>query len=430
MTVSTKVLFGLPQKEIASAIVSCMDRSIRTSIITGFVTPDGLKKISKSIVKRPSSLQNFVVGAATYPAFEALDRLVAAGVQSDRLRVHLGHSALTGGKKHPFARYHPMMHSKIYYMEYSDSTASAFIGSHNVTGFALGGSNGEASVLIQGRSNEQEFREVRKHIDIMASQSLSYSSSLKEAFSWWFREAIDGMLAEFRMPRDWTTVRTILIFARYTKGQEPAANDEIYFELPKGIEQIESLTTEMHLFLFDLLPATPAQALANAFSANRKYTCQIVGLEIGSGNVEVNADWRIELRPTPELLPVSGRTHKPILSTRFQQLRARVLVSSLQSYDYMFDREKVGWDPTFYNQRDHGHAVTAQPALFEDWEPEKAGKFSGDDGRTWSLVTGLIPRSGSVMETDQLALSSAVPESGNFILVSLRQRKADKHDLD
>jgi hypothetical protein len=60
-----------------------------------------------------------VVGAATYPGFEALDNLLTAGVPPDRLHVHLGHTAETGGHKNLFARFHPMLHSKVYYADCS-----------------------------------------------------------------------------------------------------------------------------------------------------------------------------------------------------------------------------------------------------------------------------------------------------------------------
>src|ERR1700736_2070948 len=119
------VLFDLPQSEIASLITDRMARASDFSIVTGFSTPGGLCSICGPIRARPQSLKTLVVGAATYPGFEALDELLAAGVPPDRLHVHLGHTAATGGRKHPFARFHPMLHSKVYYMEHPDASASA-----------------------------------------------------------------------------------------------------------------------------------------------------------------------------------------------------------------------------------------------------------------------------------------------------------------
>jgi len=128
MSLIPTVLFDPPQKEIASLIVDSIARSSATSIVTGFATPGGLAAIAAPIKARPECLKSLVVGAATYPGFAAIDDLITAGVSEDRLYVHLAYTFETGGRKNPFARYHPMLHSKIYYMELTNSKASAFIG--------------------------------------------------------------------------------------------------------------------------------------------------------------------------------------------------------------------------------------------------------------------------------------------------------------
>ena len=89
--------------------------------------------------------------------------------------------ARPGGRKNPFARYHPMLHSKVYYMELPGGNACAFIGSHNVTAFALTGLNGEAAVLLEGPMVSPEFDKVRQHIDTARSQSVAYTPAMKEA---------------------------------------------------------------------------------------------------------------------------------------------------------------------------------------------------------------------------------------------------------
>jgi len=137
-----------------------------------------------------------------------------------------------------------MLHSKIYFMELPDSKACAFIGSHNATTFALNGLNGEAAIMLEGPSNSPEFEKVREHINTSRDQAVLYSPDLKEAFAWWMREYLDGMKAEIGIPSDWTAVRTILLFANAASGERPKTGDHLYFEIPEGIEQIESLKTE------------------------------------------------------------------------------------------------------------------------------------------------------------------------------------------
>src|SRR5262249_41715204 len=296
---------------------------------------------------RPQCLKTLVVGAATYSGFEALDELITAGVPADRLHVHLGHTSATGGRKNPFARYHPMLHSKIYYMEFPNSTASAFIGSHNVTAFALEGLNGEAAVTLEGPVDSPEFDKIRKHVASAQSQAIKYSSGMKEAYAWWTREFIDGLRVEVGLPQDWSVVRTILVFASAAKGDRPNIGDDLYFEIPAGIEQIESLKTETHLFLFDSLPTDPWEALRQASSVDRQYTCKTLGADNRQGNREVIADWRIDRTQKPVLKPVSSGTYRPSTPSGMQQVRAAVERASVDSFEYSFEHEKMEWDPEF-----------------------------------------------------------------------------------
>jgi hypothetical protein len=348
MPLTATVLFDLPQREISSLISDRMTKASAFSIVTGFATPGGLAAISVPIKARPADLTTLVVGAATYPGFQALDDLLAAGVPPDRLHVHLGHTSETGGHKNPFARYHPMLHSKVYYMELPGANACAFIGSHNVTSFALTGLNGEAGLMLEGPANSPEFQTVRGHIETARNQSVLYSPGMKEAYAWWMREFIEGMKVEMNIPQDWTTVRTILIFASAARGDRPKTGEHIYFEIPAGIEQIESLKTETHLYLFDTLPANPRQALDGALSANAKYTCTTLGAENKQGNREVVADWRIDGSPRPVLTRVPGQTHRPRPPAGMQQVRAEVKSSTVISFEYLFEREMLLGIPSLH----------------------------------------------------------------------------------
>src|SRR5262245_21084147 len=110
MSVTVQVLFGTPQHEIASLLRDRLSRCQRASIVSGFVTVEGIEAIGAPIRANPTKIQHLVVGAGTYRAFQALDHLVAAGVPLNRMHIHLGHTRLTGsGAKHPFYRYHPML---------------------------------------------------------------------------------------------------------------------------------------------------------------------------------------------------------------------------------------------------------------------------------------------------------------------------------
>jgi hypothetical protein len=415
--VRSNVLFDLPQQEIASLIADRMARSPAVSVVTGFATPGGLAAISGPIKAQPQKLQTLVIGAATYPGFAALDALLATGVPPDCLYVHLGHTSETGGRKNPFARYHPMLHSKVYYMELPDGDACAFIGSHNVTAFALTGLNGEAAILLEGPRASPELDKVREHIDAARRQSVVYSPGMKEAYAWWTREFLDGLKAEIRLPQDGIAVRTILLFANAAPSDRPKRGDQLYFEIPAGIEQIESLKTETHLFLFHTLPPTPWQALSLASSADARYTCITLGAENKQGNRELVAQWRIDEAPRPVLTRVPNAIYRPSPPAGMQQVRAEIKEPSVQPFEYLFERESQAWDPDF--------AESDELSLPSD----HLGQNVLDEARAgyrrienWKLVKGLVRRSGSPRERDEVALRRAAPESGSFILVSLRRQ--------
>ena len=146
--------------------------------------------------------------------------LITAGVRSDRVRIHLGHNRSRSANKNPFHRYHPMLHSKIYLFEIYGS-ATALVGSHNMTGFALRGLNGEAGVLLEGAASDTAFADIRQHIAESFSQAVPYDPTLKEAYAWWTREYFEGLRIEANdVPKDFEARNTVT-FCRYLKRAAP-----------------------------------------------------------------------------------------------------------------------------------------------------------------------------------------------------------------
>jgi len=426
MPLESTVLFDLPQSEIASLILDRIGRSQETSVVTGFATPGGLVAIGEPIKARPQILKTLVVGAATYPGFETLDELVAAGVPLDRLHVHLGHSSESTGKRNPFVRYHPMLHSKVYYIELPNSTACAFIGSHNMTSFALTGMNGEAAIMLEGSSDSPEFEKVRAHINAAQTQAAKYSPEMKEAYAWWMREFIEGLRAEMRLPQDWQTLRTILLFARAGSAERPKTGDELYFEIPEGIA-IESLKTETHLFLFNSLPADPSEALNRAASADARYKCNTLGAENAQGNREVRAHWQIQAPRSPLLAAVERQVLRPATPPDMQQVRARVEAPAIDPFEYLFERPSVEWEPEFSDDE----LLVPKSSMVQQEETRDARVLEEAMGGMyrvpkWKLVKGLRRREPSGLTRDERALRLAAPEAGSFILVSVRRRRKDR----
>jgi hypothetical protein len=311
MTVSVQVLFGEPQHEIASLLRSRLSQCSSVSMVAGFMTVEGIEAIAAPLRLSPGKLSCLVVGAGTWRAFDALDRLTTAGVQPNALFVHLGHSRATtsSGARHSFLRYHPMLHSKVYLMEMGDGTAAAFVGSHNLTGFALLGLNGEAGVLLEGTADAPEFEALRRHIAASAGQAVLYDPTMKEAYAWWTTQFIDGLRMktnDIPDPDDAENKRTIVVVAAFSGSQPPKKGDVVYFEIPEALGQwIQSLRAEVHIYLFPTLPTSPQLALSQLASASTMLWCKTEGLEMERGGVELLADWQIENRRMPELKSTS-----------------------------------------------------------------------------------------------------------------------------
>lgn len=420
MTVTATVLFGRPHNSIAHLITSNISASTSTRIVSGFATPGGLGAIDAPIRAAPAKLRTLVVGAATYPALQALDNLRAAHVAPGALRVHLGHSSPAKSRTHPFPRYHPMLHSKVYYMEMTGGSACAFIGSHNLTSFALAGHNSEAAVMLKGPANAPQFEDIRRHIDTVEQEAAVYNPAEKESYAWWSKQYVAGLDAEMHLPRDWSTVRTILIFAANAEAQSLLVDDTIYFELPSGI-QIDSLRTEVHIYIFDFLPLTPEEALVNRQSARRSFKGITLGADNEQGNVRVRVKWRLEQTPTSIFRLVPGGIYQPNTLSDMQQVRAKVRETSVVPLEYSFERERMGWEPVFSPDR-RLTTVREMENGIALYEARGADRLAGD----WRLVTGLQPRTGAAFESDQAALALARPEAGVFVLVSLRKRPSTR----
>lgn len=415
MTVKSTVLFDQPQKAIAALIRGKIADCTRASFVAGFATVEGVEAIAAPLRVVPSKLARFVVGAATYQAFDAIDRLASLGIPIGNFFVHLGHSRKTKNTaRYPFLRYHPMLHSKVYYMEMGDGQATAFVGSHNLTGFALSGLNGEASVMLEGDATSPQFAVIRSHIAESAKQASPYDPAMKEAYSWWTSQFLEGLTTKAGdAPRDGETQRTIVILAE-TQGAL-ATGDKIYLEIDERLGKVGTMRAEVHVYIFSKLPASPSDALINLTNASASFWCNVVGLEDDQGGAELDADWQIDNRRAPKIVPTT-RPFRPSATTGMQQVRIEVQGPLFGSFEYLFEAGKRKWEPIF----DTEAAIRAAP---EERETMERLRLVPREDWDWFHVKGLqaVDQEGSAGFKEALRESS--PQSGSFVVVSLRRRK-------
>jgi HKD family nuclease len=421
MAITATVLFNTPQREVASTIRNKLASAISIQIVVGFATVEGVAALEQPISNNPGAIQTLIVGAGTYRAYEAFDRLIALGVVPDRLFVHLGHTRTTGAAaKHRFYRYHPMLHSKIYYLEHSDGSASVLVGSHNATGFALMGLNGEAAILLEGPKESIEFQKIRDHINAAKSQSVVYSPAMKDALSWWTHQFMEGLADKANdAPREGVAKRTIVIICESKSAKLPERNDILYFELCSALGTIQSLRAEIHVYVFDTLPPSPVAALQMLGQARASFWCRTQGLEMERGGRELLAQWYIDDDRRP-ILKEASKPFRPQPSSDMQQVRVKVYNDVRGAFEYLFDAPSAGWVPKL-DEREEAQA----PADYQ--EQLSSLDLVPPEHLPWFLVRGLVPADREENNSYYQALAEMSPTAGSFVLMSLRRRERETH---
>lgn len=402
MTLAARFLDAYPHHNIARLIQNRLACCREARIVAGFATPDGVAALK--VGAAAPKITRLVLGAGTFKAFEALDILIASGLPARAARLHLGYSRATGWPKNPFERLRPMLHSKIYYFEMPDGTAAAFIGSHNLTGFALRGWNGEAAVLLEGPASDRGFADIRAHIEEAHRVAVVYDSALKAAYATWYADYLDRLKTDITdMPRTGTGGRSLVVMAEAAAGIAPAVGQAVYFEVDRRIQEINSIQTQVHLHLFPHLPATPRGGLAALASVAQSFRAKVQAIDVRAGSAEIEANWFVDPRPRAELKR-APRPFRPRPTSGKQQVTALIEDRLAETFEYEFDPPQK-WLPQLGDE----------PLVDEETD------------EVWSPVVGLQPerRLEAVERRGSQMLMELSPDSGSFILLSRGRRRLD-----
>ena len=400
MTLVATFLDADPHHTIARLIRGRLAHCQEARIVAGFATPDGVAALQ--VGAAAPKITRLVLGAGTFKAFEALDSLIASGLPASAARLHLGYSRATGWPKNPFERLRPMLHSKIYYFEMPDGTAAAVVGSHNLTGFALRGRNGEASVLLEGPVSDPGFTDIRAHIEEAYRVAVVYDAALKAAYATWYADYLDRLRSDtIDMPRTGVGGRSLVVMAEATAGATPAVGQAVYFEVDRRIQEINAIQTEVHLHLFPHLPATPRAALAALAGAAQSFRAKVQAIDVRAGSAEIDADWIVDQHKRA-VLKRAPRPFRPDPTTGKQQVTALIEDRLDNAFEYEFDPPER-WLPDLGDER------------LVDEETDEV----------WSSVAGLYPerRLAAAERQGPSMLMELSPDSGSFILLSRGRRR-------
>ncbi|WP_159351039.1 phospholipase D family protein [Roseomonas harenae] len=400
MTLAARFLDAYPHHNIARLIQDRLARCREARIVAGFATPDGVAALK--VGAAAPKITRLVLGAGTFKAFEALDSLIASGLPASAARLHLGYCRATGWPKNPFERLRPMLHSKIYYFEMPDGTAAAFVGSHNLTGFALRGRNGEAAVLLEGPASDPGFADIRAHIEEAYRVAVIYDAALKAAYATWYADYLDRLKTDITdMPRTGISGRSLVVMAEAAAGIAPALGQAVYFEVDRRIQEINSIQTQVHLHLFPHLPATPRDGLASLAHVAQSFRAKVQAIDVRAGSAEIDANWFVDQRPRAELKR-APRPFRPHPTSGKQQVTALIEDRLAEAFAYEFDPP-------------------------EKWLPQLADERLVDEetDEVWNPVVGLQPerRLEAVERRGSQMLMELSPDSGSFILLSRGRRR-------
>ncbi|QDV85593.1 restriction endonuclease PLD domain-containing protein [Stieleria magnilauensis] len=412
MAVSIEMLHAVPQQEVYSRVRDLIRRSNKVSVAVGFLTEAGVSLISSAITPNPAVLHSLVVGATTLKACDGLDQLLAVGVPSRNLKVYLGHTR--PGRGNSFTKYHPMMHSKVYLFE-SDNQASAIVGSHNMTGFALAGQNSEASLLISGDRTDPVFDEIRSHVAAIESGSQQYDPTKSHAYAWWFRQLFNGYMYKVLYGDGEDGVefkRNVVAIAVSNQGAAPQLGDIIYVEVPEQFKIMRALGEEVHFYVLSQLPQSVEQGLTQLAKCPIAFTGHVKGSN-EDGVHQGRAEWIINDLSNPILQRTSG-TVSPVPSPTEIQVFIRVDRLLHERYKYFFDVGK-SWQPVYDDDAKSDLVV----------EPEIGDHFQRlnlipAEHLPWKKVVDLAPTGENGEESVNYRELS--PDSGRYFVLSRRRK--------
>jgi hypothetical protein len=303
-----------------------------------------------------------------------------------------------------------MMHSKVYLFEGS-ARATAIVGSHNLTGFAIAGQNTEASVLIDAPASDPLIQQVRDHISAVRTESQMYDPTMRLAYAWWFRSLFEGMQrktlyggGEEGMESD----RNVVLIGVSLDGRVPQPGEIVYLEVPAAFKVLKALGQPVHFYVMSKVPATVASALTELPVCVTAFRGNVTGTNEAVVN-EGDAQWIIRDLRNPLLESTVGQVFP---TPNRDDIQAFIKIIDILSarYKYHFESPKK-WRP-IYDKSEFGEVIAADQLHHRLRELNLIPK----EHLPWYRVVGLEPdlQHGGIKSADW----EASPESGRFLLFS------------
>ena len=224
-------------------------------------------KLLEPIAERMKNERSFLIAspdeATSQKALEKLD-----GLAEDFVYIHRG---VQGCSEKPGRGYRPVMHSKVA-LSLDDDRATAWLGSHNLTAFALNGFNAEIAVCMSGPRDHPALAAIEEHLDNL----------LQDAEPWCPGQGGIGI------PNDNSKVLVLDAFGCEGLLKEGC---HMHLPLPKEIDQCvpedkTNFSTKVHIYVYR--SESDLRKEVNPTKAVEQWTGTLSGLN----KTEVPAAWK------------------------------------------------------------------------------------------------------------------------------------------
>ena len=329
MTITHFFSQGRRSKKLSDEIRKVLPTTNDVKIISGFLSRDGFYNVfgptDREIRDNGKKIEYIVVGRLTVECAKIFDELYSLPEYKDKLFVNLGLGRLNK-KGTAINRFLPMIHSKIIALNPTSDTNTFYIGSANLTHFAIDDFNAEAGIILNDLA-ESERNEIARYMDNLKNlgSTVPYDPSLKESLNFLSNLSRDSLEKDFE-----NLDPCLLVLSLNPTGYKPKKGDVLFADLPKHLpEEVIKFHQKTKRYLILLLFDNLSDLLKMSFhNATVVYTMteSINDIQEANRSIERNINGMIYYDPIvpPLIIPMNeAPTANPV--NYHSQMKCKVI---------------------------------------------------------------------------------------------------------
>ena len=426
MSSRVRICFPASRGDLRPVLAAAFARCDRVRIAVGFASPQGIRELATLLPL--SAIEWFIFGHGGRAALAAADDL-GRRIGRQRVRIHPGYALGSEASARARPIYRPMMHSKLYLGTSESGAYSGFIGSQNITAFALEGLNAEAGVLLDGLQSDPECVAIEAALSQVYSESQPFDPALIEEYAGWHKCILEGLSEEEdEQGPGWGYLPVIVLMAALDTGRTPKPGETLYFEVPQAYTgRFVRNESPIDIWVFPyvkhpVLGESDVPLLIGGrltTTSLTPYEPSIAGTIGGSPITISQVNWIIRDFEHPIMEPYPGGGSPP--PAKAGQVLIKFDSVGLGLYDAKDPREvrytHRPWVPRFptpilgkqleaERELRTGVSGNGDQGNLRDPRPNLGHDFEELDSRAWYLVTGFKPLPRTNREDQRITLSS------------------------